>query len=61
MPTFIDTGEEYLNAAHIISIDTIPGDETIWIRLDTGERLPRSRRYLQNILEVLNIRRQSDY
>ena len=24
MPTFIDTGEEYLNAAHIISIDTIP-------------------------------------
>ena len=26
MPTFIDTGEEYLNAAHIISIDTIPGD-----------------------------------
>ena len=54
MPTFIDTGEEYLNAAHIISIDTLPGDETIWIRLDTGERLPRSRRYLQNILEVLN-------
>ena len=44
MPTFIDTGEEYLNAAHIISIDTIPGDETIWIRLDTGERLPRNRR-----------------
>ena len=42
MPTFIDTGEEYLNAAHIISIDTIPGDETIWIRLDTGERFPRS-------------------
>ena len=61
MQTFIDTGEEYLNAAHIISIDTLPGDETIWIRLDTGERLPRSRRYLQNILEVLNIRRQSDY
>lgn len=40
MPTFIDTGEEYLNAAHIISIDTIPGDETIWIRLDTGGTLP---------------------
>ena len=36
MPTFIDTGEEYLNAAHIISIDTIPGDETIWIRLETA-------------------------
>ena len=58
MPTFIDTGEEYLNTAHIISIDTLPGDETIWIRLDTGERLPRSRRYLPGILEALNISRQ---
>ena len=58
MPTFIDTGEEYLNAAHIISIDTIPGDETIWIRLDIGDRLPRSRRYLPGILEALNISRQ---
>lgn len=59
MPTFIDTGEEYLNAAHIISIDTLPGDETIWIRLDTGERLPRSRKYLQSIMEALNIRSRS--
>ena len=58
MPTFNDTGEEYLNAAHIISIDTIPGDETIWIRLDTGERFPRSRKYLPAILEALNINRR---
>lgn len=58
MPKFIDTGEEYLNAAHIISIDTFPDDETIWIRLDTGERLPRSRKYLQSILEALNVSTQ---
>ena len=43
---------------HIISIDTIPGDETIWIRLDTGERFPRSRKYLPAILEALNINRR---
>ena len=55
MPTFIDTGNEYLNAAHIISIDILPEDKTIWIRLDTGESLPRSRKYLRSILEALNV------
>ena len=34
MATFVYTGEEYINADHIISIDTVPSETTIWIRLD---------------------------
>ena len=42
MATFIYTGEECINADHIISIDNIPGTATIWIRLDTGDKYARS-------------------
>ncbi len=30
MATFVYTGEEYINADHIISIDASPGTATIW-------------------------------
>ena len=57
METFIYTGEEYINADHIISIDTIPGTATIWIRLDTGEKYARSAKYLKDILKTLGCRK----
>ena len=53
MATFIYTGEECINADHIISIDNIPGTATIWIRLDTGDKYARSAKYLKEILETL--------
>lgn len=53
MTTFIYTGEEYINADHIISIDNIPGTATIWIRLDTGDKYARSKKYLEEILDIL--------
>ena len=53
MARFIYTGEEYLNADHIISIDTCPNTQTIWIRLDTGEKYARSKKYLEDILDAL--------
>ena len=53
MATFIYTGEEYINADHIISIDTSPGTATIWIRLDTGDKYARSKKYLEEILDIL--------
>ena len=53
MATFIYTGEEYINADHIISIDNIPGTATIWIRLDTGDKYARSKKYLEEILDIL--------
>ena len=57
MATFVYTGEEYINADHIISIDTIPGTATIWIRLDTGGKYARSAKYLKEILETLGCRK----
>ena len=53
MATFVYTGEEYINADHIISIDNIPGTATIWIRLDTGDKYARSKKYLEEILDIL--------
>ena len=57
MTTFIYTGEEYINADHIISIDTSPNTATIWIRLDTGDKYARSARHLEGILEALGCRK----
>lgn len=57
MATFIYTGEEYINADHIISIDTSPNTATIWIRLDTGDKYARSARHLEGILEALGCRK----
>ena len=56
MAPFIYTGEECINADHIISIDNIPGTATIWIRLDTGDKYARSAKYLKEILETLGCR-----
>ena len=53
MATFVYTGEECINADHIISIDNIPGTATIWIRLDTGDKYARSKKYLEEILDIL--------
>ena len=53
METFVYTGEEYINADHIISIDASPGTATIWIRLDTGDKYARSKKYLEEILDIL--------
>ena len=53
MSTFVYTGEEYINADHIISIDASPGTATIWIRLDTGDKYARSKKYLEEILDIL--------
>lgn len=53
MATFVYTGEEYINADHIISIDASPGTATIWIRLDTGDKYARSAKHLEGILETL--------
>ena len=57
MATFIYTGEEYINADHIISIDISPGTATIWIRLDTGGKYARSAKHLEGILETLGCRK----
>ena len=53
MATFVYTGEEYINADHTISIDASPGTATIWIRLDTGDKYARSKKYLEEILDIL--------
>ena len=53
MATFVYIGEEYINADHIISIDASPGTATIWIRLDTGDKYARSKKYLEEILDIL--------
>ena len=53
MATFVYTGEEYINADHITSIDASPGTATIWIRLDTGDKYARSKKYLEEILDIL--------
>ena len=53
MATFVYTGEEYINADQIISIDASPGTATIWIRLDTGDKYARSKKYLEEILDIL--------
>ena len=57
MATFIYTGEEYINADHIISIDNIPGTATIWIRLDIGDKYARSAKHLKGSLETLGCRK----
>lgn len=36
-----------------ISIDASPGTATIWIRLDTGDKYARSKKYLEEILDIL--------
>lgn len=53
MSQFIFTGEEYINVDHIVTIDTWPHTETIWIRLDTGEKFARSIKFLDGILDEL--------
>ena len=53
MASFVYTGEEYINADHIISIDASPGTATIWNRLDTGDKYARSKKYLEEILDIL--------
>ena len=53
MATFVYTGEEYINADHIISIDASPGTATICLRLDTGDKYARSKKYLEEILDIL--------
>ena len=57
MATFVYTGEEYINADHIISIDARSGKATIWIRLDIGDKYARSAKYLKEILETLGCRK----
>ena len=57
MATFVYTGEEYINADHIISIDASPGTATIWIRLDTGDKYARGAKHLEGILEALGCRK----
>ena len=57
MATFIYTGEEYINADHIISIDTSPNTATIWIRLDTGDKYARRAKYLKESRETLGCRK----
>ena len=57
MATFIYTGEEYINADHIISIDASLGTATVWIRLDTGDKYARSAKHLKGILETLGCRK----
>ena len=57
MATFVYTGEEHINADHIISIDASPGTATIWIRLDTGDKYARSAKHLKDILETLGCRK----
>ena len=57
MASFVYTGEEYINADHIISIDASPGTATIWIRLDTGDKYARSAKYLERILEALGCKK----
>lgn len=57
MATFVYTGEEYINADHIISIDTSPNTAAIWIRLDTGDKYARSAKYLKEILGTLGCRK----
>lgn len=57
MATFIYTGEEYINADHIISIDTSLGAATIWIRLDTGEKYARSAKHLKGVLETIGFKK----
>ena len=52
MAKFIYTGQEYLNADHIISIDTVPSETTIWTRLDTGETVSYTHLTLPTILLV---------
>lgn len=56
MAQFIFIGDEYINVAHIVSIDTWPHTETIWICLDTGEKYARSIKYLDGILIILGIK-----
>lgn len=56
MAQFIFTGDEYINVAHIVSIETWPHTETIWIRLDTGEKYARRIKYLDGILIILGIK-----
>ena len=53
MAQFIFIGDEYINVAHIVSIDPWPHTETIWIRLDTGEKYARSKKYLEEIIDIL--------
>ena len=57
MATFMYTGEECINADHIISIDNIPGTATIWIRLDTGDKYARSAKYLKDILKTIGFKK----
>lgn len=57
MATLIYTGEEYINADHIISIDASPGTATIWIRLDTGDKYARSAKYLKDILKTIGFKK----
>ena len=57
MASFVYTGEEYINADHIISIDASPGTATIWSRLDTGDKYARSAKHLKDILETIGFKK----
>ena len=53
MSKFIYTGEEYINVDHVVTIDTIPGSNEVWIQLDTGMKLSRKAEHLKEFLEVI--------
>lgn len=54
MAKFIYTGEEYVNADHIVYIDAPEGDKLMFIYLDTGIKLARQSKYLMEILKFVN-------
>ena len=54
MAKFVYTGEEYINADHIVFIDVPSEDNTIDIILDTGLRFSRDAKYLTEILRFIN-------
>ncbi len=56
MAEFILIGQEYFNVEHILAIEVCPYSETIWIRMDNGERYERSITYLDGILESQGVR-----
>ena len=54
MAKLVYTGEEYINADHIIYIEAPAGSDTMEILLDTGVKFRRNARYLTDILNFVN-------